>query len=134
MLPQSKSQMLSQLGMQLKVKGIALFDQNHDDVVGFMNGSVQEYCFNQTRGRTTTTRGNHQPVHRYYEPDGTETRAGTTGIYSNPHGELITGGAKLGHVAGFGFFGVPEQNNVNFEVFPGAPSVTKLIQEGVYPW
>jgi hypothetical protein len=73
---------------------------------------------------TIATRGNHQPVHRYYEPDGTETRAGTTGIYSNPHGELITGGAKLGHVAGFGFFGVPEQNNVNFEVFPGAPSVT----------
>ena len=74
---------------------------------------------------TIATRGNHQPVHRYYEPDGTETRAGTTGIYSNPYdGELITGAAKLGHVPNFGFFGVPEQNNVTFEVFPGAPSVT----------
>ena len=73
---------------------------------------------------TIATRGNHQPVHRYFEPDGTETRAGTTGIYSNPHGDLITGAAKLGHVPDYGFFGVPEQNNVTFEVFPGAPSVT----------
>ena len=73
---------------------------------------------------TIATRGNHQPVHRYFEPDGSETRAGTTGIYSNPHGDLITGAAKLGHVPDYGFFGVPEQNNVTFEVFPGAPSVT----------
>ena len=73
---------------------------------------------------TIATRGNHQPVHRYFEPDGTETRAGTTGIYSNPHGDLITGAAKLGHVPDYGFFGVPEQSNVTFEVFPGAPSVT----------
>ena len=73
---------------------------------------------------TIATRGNHQPVHRYYEPDGTETRAGTTGIYSNPYGDLITGAAKLGHVPNFGFFGVPEQNTVMFEVFPGAPTVT----------
>ena len=73
---------------------------------------------------TIATRGNHQPVHRYFEPDGSETRAGTTGVYSNPHGNLITGAAKLGHVSGFEFFGVPEQNNVTFEVFPGAPSVT----------
>jgi hypothetical protein len=73
---------------------------------------------------TIATRGNHQPVQRYYEPDGSETRAGTTGVYSNPYGDLITGAAKLGHVSGFEFFGVPEQNNVTFEVFPGAPSVT----------
>ncbi len=73
---------------------------------------------------TIATRGNHQPVHGYADPDGNETRAGTTGIYSNPHGELITGGAKLGHAPGFGFFGVPEQGDIAFEVFPGAPSVT----------
>ena len=73
---------------------------------------------------TIATRGNHQPVQRYYEPDGSETRAGTTGVYSNPYGDLITGAAKLGHVSGYEFFGVPEQNNVTFEVFPGAPSVT----------
>ena len=72
---------------------------------------------------TVATRGNHQPVFEY-GPEDDKTRAGTTGVYSNPHGELITGAAKLGHVPGFEFFGVPEQSNVNFEVFPGAPSVT----------
>lgn len=72
---------------------------------------------------TIATRGNHQPVYRYYEGDA-ETRAGTTGIYTNPQGELITGAAKLGHVPGYGFLGVPEQGGVPFEVFPGAPSVT----------
>ncbi len=74
---------------------------------------------------TIATRGNHAPVWRYDLDDENETRAGTTGIYSNPHdGQLITATAKLGHVPGFGFFSVPEQNNVTFEVFPGAPSVT----------
>jgi len=75
---------------------------------------------------TIVTRGNHQPVYRYYEngSEGDETRAGTTGIYSNPHGDLITGAAKLGHVPEFGFFGVPDYNSVMFEVFPGAPTVT----------
>jgi hypothetical protein len=73
---------------------------------------------------TIATRGNHAPVWRYDLDDENETSAGTTGIYSNPHGDLITSAAKLGQVPGFGFFGVPEQNNVTFEVFPGAPSVT----------
>jgi hypothetical protein len=74
---------------------------------------------------TIATRGNHAPVWRYDLDDENETRAGTTGIYSNPHnGQLITAAAKLGQVPGFEFFGVPEQNNVTFEVFPGAPSVT----------
>jgi hypothetical protein len=74
---------------------------------------------------TIATRGNHQPVYRYYLDDEIETRAGTTGIYSNPYGgELVTGGAKLGHVPGFDFFGVPDKPGVLFEVFPGAPSIT----------
>ena len=72
---------------------------------------------------TIATRGNHQPVYEY-GPEGDETRAGTTGIYSNPYGELITGAAKLGHAPGYGFFGVPDYSEVPFEVFPGAPSVT----------
>jgi hypothetical protein len=73
---------------------------------------------------TIATRGNHQPSWRYYLDDGTETRAGTTGIYTNPHGSLISGAAKLGDVSGFRFFRVPEFNNIRFEVFPGAPAVT----------
>ena len=78
---------------------------------------------------TIATRGNHPPVFRYLEDDDSETRAGTTGIYvylENHDREqvLVTGAAKLGHVPGFGLFGVPEQGNVAFEVFPGSPSVT----------
>jgi hypothetical protein len=69
------------------------------------------------------TRGNHQPVYNYYLDDGSETRAGTTGIYTNPYGDLMMGIAKLGHVPGFGFLAVPEQGDVTFEVFPGAPSI-----------
>ena len=74
---------------------------------------------------TIATRGNHQPVHRYWLDDGTETRAGTTGIYTNPFGELVTGHAKLGNVPGMGHFRVPEFNGAHFEVFPGAPAVTE---------
>ncbi|MGI9225056.1 MAG: hypothetical protein ACR2QX_11300 [Woeseiaceae bacterium] len=73
---------------------------------------------------TIATRGNHGPVHRYSLGDEEETRAGTTGIYTNPFGDLITGAAKLGHVPEFSFFGVPEFGDIPFEVFPGAPSVT----------
>ncbi len=50
---------------------------------------------------------------------------GTTGIYTNPFGDLITGASKLGAVPEFSFFEVPaESRALLFEVFPGAPSVT----------
>jgi hypothetical protein len=73
---------------------------------------------------TIATRGNHQPVWRYGE-EGDETRAGTTGIYTNPFGELITGASKLGLIEDFYVYEVPspEWPNTPFEVFPGAPSV-----------
>lgn len=73
---------------------------------------------------TIATRGNHQPVWIYTPPDSDETRAGTTGIYTNPFGPLITGAAKLGAVPEFSFFEVPEYPGTLFEVFPGAPAVT----------
>ena len=69
------------------------------------------------------TRGNHQPVHRYIQDDGSETRAGTTGIYTNPFGDLIMGEANFGHAPGLGQFGVPEFSGQRFEVFPGSPSI-----------
>jgi hypothetical protein len=73
---------------------------------------------------TIATRGNHQPVWSYVPGGETdETKAGTTGIYTNPFGGLITGASKLGAAPGYGFFEVPEFT-VPFEVFPGAPSVT----------
>jgi len=80
---------------------------------------------------TIATRANHQPVWVYdlgTDPDTgepIETRAGTTGIYTNPFGDLITGASKLGAVPGFEFFAVPGVSPpTTFDVFPGAPSVT----------
>ena len=74
---------------------------------------------------TIATRGNHQPVYRYNLSVDEETRVGTTGIYSNPFGGLITGASKLGAVPGFDCFEVPGADPWTvFDVFPGAPSVT----------
>jgi hypothetical protein len=84
---------------------------------------------------TVATRANHQPVWTYLLDDGTETRAGTTGIYTNPFGSLITGAAKLGALPEFSFFEVPEFPGTTFEVFPGAPSVTRgntIVFKGNY--
>ncbi len=79
------------------------------------------------RSDTIATRGNHQPVWRYFLDDSSETRAGTTGIYTNPFGDLITGASKLGAVPDFEFFAVPgvaTDPPTMFDVFPGAPAVT----------
>jgi hypothetical protein len=81
------------------------------------------------------TRGNHQPVWGYTLPDGTDTKAGTTGIYTNPFGSLITGASKLGAVPDFSFFQVPEFPGIPFDVFPGSPAVTKgstIVFKGNY--
>ena len=73
---------------------------------------------------TIATRGNHQPVWEYTVDEG-HTRAGTTGIYTNPFGPLITGASKLGAVSDFGFFAVPGLDPPTmFDVFPGAPAAT----------
>ena len=54
----------------------------------------------------------------------TVEQLGTTGIYTNPFGDLITGASKLGVVPEFSFFEVPEAPGTPFDVFPGAPAVT----------
>ncbi len=77
---------------------------------------------------TIATRGNHQPVWKVLltrTPSETGA-AGTTGIYTNPFGDLITGASKLGAVPGFEFFAVPGARDppTMFDVFPGAPAVT----------
>ncbi len=85
---------------------------------------------------TIATRGNHQPVWRYLLDDGSETRAGTTGIYANPFGKLVTGTAKLGAIPDFGFLAVPGvEPPIMFDVFPGSPAVTKcstIVFKGNY--
>ena len=85
--------------------------------------------------RTIATRGNHQPVWEYKLPDGTDTRVGTTGIYTNPFGPLLTGASKLGGVSEFLHYEVPEFPGIPFDVFPGAPAVTEgstLVFKGNY--
>ena len=85
---------------------------------------------------TIASRGNHQPVWEYLLSDLTETRAGTTGIYTNPFGNLVMGASNLGLVPDFRFFAVPGTGgSVKFDVFPGAPSVTDratLVFKGNY--
>jgi hypothetical protein len=85
------------------------------------------------RSDTIASRGNHPPVWEYsvgVDPETGEpitTRAGTTGIYTNPFGALIAGTSNLGAVPDFGFFAVPGTNPaVKFDVFPGAPAVTDI--------
>lgn len=82
---------------------------------------------------TIASRGNHQPVWRYTDSTGADTRAGTTGIYTNPFGPLVSGANNLGAVPGFDFFSVPggctspgtePRQCTKFDVFPGAPAVT----------
>lgn len=71
------------------------------------------------------TIGLHQPVYRYVLPDGSETRAGTTGLYATLGGDMLfTAASKLGLAPGFDFFAVPNHKNIVFDVFPGAPSIT----------
>jgi hypothetical protein len=72
---------------------------------------------------TVASRANHQPVWNYLLEDGAETRAGTTGIYTDPFGSLIAGASNLGAVPDLSFFGVPGYPGVKFDVFPGAPAV-----------
>ena len=55
---------------------------------------------------TVASRGNHSPVWQYVE-DGAQVRGGTTGIYTDPFGTLITGASNLGAAPGFAFFAVP---------------------------
>lgn len=81
---------------------------------------------------TVASRGGHPPVWEYQtgidETTGEPitTRGGTTGIYTNPFGSLITGVDNLGMVPEFNFFRVPEvmDRELKFDVFPGAPAVT----------
>lgn len=76
---------------------------------------------------TVATRGNHPPVWEASNENGDGGEpVGTSGIYTNPVGDLITGASKLGGVPAFSFFEVPERPGTPFDVFPGAPAVTDV--------
>ena len=69
--------------------------------------------------------GLHKPAYRYTLPDGSETRAGTAGIYTlTEAGLLVTGASKLGNAPDFEYFAVPGTKDVPFDIFPGAPALT----------
>lgn len=75
-------------------------------------------------------RGLHSPVYRYFLPDGTETRAGTTGLYATFGNDFLrTGAAKLGAVPGFEFYSVRSRGYattdtlLQFDVFPGGSAI-----------
>lgn len=72
-------------------------------------------------------RGLHSPVYRFLLPDGTETRAGTTGLYAALSNDILrTGAAKLGAVPGFDFYAVPGRaagTMLAFDVYPGGSAI-----------
>ncbi|ACK67744.1 protein of unknown function DUF1555 [Rippkaea orientalis PCC 8801] len=67
------------------------------------------------------SRGQSNPV--WQLPD--DTRLGTSGIYTDETGTVITGVSQLGAIAGFELFSVPGTTpGTKFDQFPGSPSVT----------
>jgi len=84
---------------------------------------------------TIATRGQSTPLWTYYLKDGTETRTGTSGIYTTAsHGMPTTGASMLGDVfeggvQTFPYFQVPVHGAVpsgtGFDQFPGSPAVTE---------
>ncbi len=79
------------------------------------------------RSNTVAFRGQSNPVFEYETSPGVTTRAGTSGIYTNPQGTLVTGASLLGNVANpdLSHFQVPGTvAATRFDQFPGAPSVT----------
>lgn len=91
------------------------------------------------RSSTIATRGQSQPVLEYQvgiDPNTNEpitTKGGTSGIYTNPNGTLISGMTGLGNVnnsvypgnPNYSYFQVPNITpGTKFDQFPGAPSPT----------
>ena len=73
------------------------------------------------------TRGQSVPVWSYTDPaTGTDTRAGTTGLYATLPGGLATAMNILGAVADYSYMQVPNASagGIKFDQFPGSPSVT----------
>ena len=76
---------------------------------------------------TIATRAQSQPVWSY-TMNGTDTRTGTAGVYTNPQGMRTTGASMVGDVPGFGHFQVPIPDlptGTGFDQFPGSPTVTE---------
>lgn len=77
-------------------------------------------------GGNVAFRGQSEPVWQYTLPDGSESRAGTSGVYGTAPGALSTGASQLGFLDEFDHFAVPGSAppGTRFDQFPGAPSPT----------
>lgn len=72
-------------------------------------------------------RGQTEPTWAFTDPvTGESSRAGTTGVYSNLGGGLVTGASQLGFLPDFSYFAVPGTGE-KLDQFPGAPSPTGSI-------
>lgn len=70
------------------------------------------------------SRAQSPPAWSYTLSDGSETVAGTSGIFTTGGGSLRTGLSLLGAVPGFDHFAVPGVTpTTRFDVFPGAPAI-----------
>jgi hypothetical protein len=74
------------------------------------------------------TRGTSQPVLTYTLPDGTETKAGTSGVYVKFNSSFITAASQLGIDPDFSYYQVPYAvSGTKFDQFPGAPAITGTL-------
>ena len=125
----------------LFLRGGAVPEPNNSDESGSGSGSGSEPTgFREfpsipridAESEVIATRGNSTPVWTYLLPDGSETRAGTNGVYVAWNGERVTAFSLLGSVRDaetgelvFPWFSVPDApEGTKFDVFPGSPSVT----------
>ena len=73
---------------------------------------------------TIATRGQTPPLIEITDSNAVKTSVGTSAIYTNPGGTLISGVSNFGNQPGFDRYLVPGQTDVKFDQFPGAPTVT----------
>ena len=112
--------------MTVAKKGMEVPQPNNTSYNGALSTFIQFPSFPRIAmdSDTIAVRGQSQPVWTYTLPDGTETRLGSAGVYTNPTGSLVTGAALLGIVSGFAFFEVPgAPAGTRFDQFPGSPAV-----------
>jgi hypothetical protein len=84
---------------------------------------------------TIATRGNSQPVWNYTLADGTDTKAGTSTVFSGGSQSMTTAVSQLGIVPGYERFQVPgAASGTRFDQFPGAPAITlnRVVFKGNY--
>lgn len=80
------------------------------------------------RGSSTiATRGQTPPVIEITDSDDVKTSAGTSAIYTNPGGALVSAVSNFGNQPGFDRYLVPGQPaGTKFDQFPGAPTVADI--------